>query len=274
MKKNIIVVLATVMLLASCGTYEGAGAANGAYFGSLLGSAIGGINGGYRGSNVGTLVGMAGGAAVGAAIGRAADNRRQQDMDKYYQEKARLKANREARERNSVKNESYVPDYNCSQGEYTDSGFDSSNSGDDRIDIDFGTTPETGYQYQGTTIEAKNMNVPSLEIRNARFIDSDGNNVITRGEKCEIVFEIFNNSDAVAYNVEPAVMEKTGNKHILISPNILVESLSPRKGVRYTARIVADKLLKNGTAEFSVGVLMNGKTASRVVDFTVPTRKK
>lgn len=69
MKKPLILLFSSALLLSSCGTYTGSGAYVGGAFGSILGSAIGGIAGGPRGSDIGTIIGMAGGAAVGAAIG-------------------------------------------------------------------------------------------------------------------------------------------------------------------------------------------------------------
>ena len=71
MKKPLILLFSSALLLSSCGTYTGSGAYVGGSFGSILGSAIGGIAGGPRGSDIGTIIGMAGGAAVGAAIGSA-----------------------------------------------------------------------------------------------------------------------------------------------------------------------------------------------------------
>lgn len=73
MKKIMLFVACSSLLLSSCDTYTGSGAYAGATFGSILGSAIGGLSGGPRGSDMGTIIGMAGGAAVGAAIGSQAD---------------------------------------------------------------------------------------------------------------------------------------------------------------------------------------------------------
>ena len=75
MKKSIIIILAAILMLASCGT-TGEGAFTGATFGGLIGSAIGGITGGPRGSDIGTLIGVATGAAAGAAVGAAAEKSR------------------------------------------------------------------------------------------------------------------------------------------------------------------------------------------------------
>lgn len=236
MKKNAIVLAAGLMLLASCGTYEGYGAINGAYFGSLLGSAIGGISGGPRGSDMGTIIGMAGGAVAGAAIGSAADKSRQYDMAQYRQEKS--------------------TDY---------SGFDSTNSADDRIDIDFGapSNPE----------ETTGCETASLEIRNARFVTPDKSNTLTTGKQCDIVFEIYNAGNSVAYNVEPVVKEVTGNKRILISPGIQVERLGAHKGLRYTAHVMSYKALKDGTAQFSLSVTADKKQATQPIMLSVKTAR-
>ncbi len=233
MKKNVIVLVAGLMLLASCGTYEGYGAMNGLYVGSLLGSAIGGISGGPRGSDIGTIIGMAGGAVAGAAIGSAADKSRQYDMAQYRQEKA--------------------------------SGFDSTNSADDRIDIDFGapSNPE----------EAIGCETAALEIRNAKFITHDKSNTLTSGKQCDIVFEIYNAGNGAAYNVEPVIKEVSGNKRIMISPGILVEKLGAHKGLRYTAHVMSYKTLKDGTARFSLSVNADKKQASQPVVLTVKTAR-
>lgn len=268
MKKILISSVIAVTMLSSCGTYTGAGAANGAYFGSILGSAIGGINDGYRGSNIGTIIGMAGGAALGAAIGNAADQRRQDDLYQYNAEKARLAAKRSARRQQQTDQGYALPDKDSGSGTYGDSGFNPENSADDRFDIDFGNGADEGYG-----VDNSSRQDARLVLRNARFVDSDGDNVISRGEQCDIIFEIYNSGAGTAYNVEPTVKELTGNKHILVSPSILVESLAGHKGVKYTARVVADRMLKNGTARFSVSVLMDGNEVAEPVILTVKTAR-
>lgn len=259
MKKNIIIIaLAVLFMMTSCAT-AGQGAANGAYFGSILGSAIGGLSGGYRGSDVGTIIGMAGGAILGAAAGEANEQAKMRDRQQYLEEKARLKANRDAREQKAKGN-----NYSYQQFDEEDSGYDAAGQYDDRIDIDFGS-PEPAPSVSAAT--------SSLEIRNARFIDENNDQMISRGESCDIVFEVYNNGDAAAYNIEPTVIETTRNKHILVSPSILVESIGAHKGVRYTARVVADRLMKNGTAKFVIKVVENGKPVEQVLSFDIELRK-
>ncbi len=282
MKKNIVILCAATMMLASCGTYAGAGAGQGAYFGGILGSAIGGITGGHRGHDLGTILGMAGGAALGAAIGSAADDQRASDLEMYQAEKARLAANRRARQNQqtvtttTTTTTTTVPEgYSYEQGAIQDSGFDSTNSADDRIELDLSDNSSSDYNNGGSSVETITAETgsPVVEIRNARFVDGDGDNEIARGESSNIVFEIYNSGTATAYNLQPTVLETTGNKHILVSPAILIENLGAGKGVRYTARVVADKSLKEGVAQFSVAVVQGSETLTKVVKFTVPTKK-
>jgi hypothetical protein len=237
MKKLLVISVSTMLMLSSCGTYTGSGAATGGYFGSIIGSAIGGISGGWRGSDIGSLVGLAGGAVVGAAIGAAADEAEQQKYEDY-------KAQRQERIRNMQRRDDPEPAYD-------NSGFDSSNSGDDRLfgfDENFGSAP-TPAPISGR----------SVEIRNPHFVDASRDGVLVRGEEARMVFEVFNNSDKPVYRILPTVVEVTGNKHIHISQNVLVESIMPGKGIRYTAIVKADDRLRDGDAVIRIGVMQGNK---------------
>lgn len=258
MKKMMALAVGATLLLSSCSSYTGAGAYTGAQFGSILGSAIGGISGGPRGSDIGTIVGMAGGAMVGATIGNAADHKARGKMDND------CPSNRGG--------------YDSSDSGYdsSNSGFDSTNSGDDRIDFDGGNAATGNYEYKQPSSPADNVythSAPTMEIRNARFIDADGDNTISRGEMCKVVFEVYNNGLQPVYNVVPTVAEMTGNKHIYISQPICVEKIGAYKGVRYTAMVKADNRLKYGSIKLCCSVLQNGEAISKVTEFNIETRK-
>ena len=243
MKKMMVWAVGATLLLSSCSSNTGAGAYTGAQFGSILGSAIGGISGGPRGSDIGTIVGMAGGAMIGGAIGNAADQKARGEMDNDYP---------------------------------SNSGFDSTNSGDDRIDFDGSDATTGNYEYKQPSSPADNVythSAPTVEIRNARFIDADGNDTISRDEMCKVVFEVYNNGLQPVYNVVPTVAEMTGNKHIYISQPICVEKIEAYKGVRYTVMVKADNRLKDGTIKLCCSVLQNGEAISKVTEFNVETRK-
>lgn len=85
MKKGVVLVMCSTLMLSGCGTNTGTGTYLGAQLGSILGSAIGGLAGGPRGSDLGTVVGMVGGAAVGAAVGNAVDKAEKQEVHDHYE---------------------------------------------------------------------------------------------------------------------------------------------------------------------------------------------
>lgn len=281
MKKIMILVACSSLLLSSCDTYTGSGAYVGSSIGSILGSAIGGLSGGPRGSDIGTIVGMAGGAAVGAAIGSQADQQRQRDLDQYQRDKAERIAQRRSSQQRSAQQQyeqSSAGDYNHNEI------FDSTNSGDDRL-YDFNSKDYTGdYSAQQPTTSMPSAKVeelganysysPNLEIVNARFVDSNEDNTLNRNETCKLIFEVMNRGNNPVYDIVPTVVETTGNKHIYISPSIHIERIDPGKGVRYTAMVKADNRLKDGNARFCVSVIHGGEAISKVNEFNIPTRSK
>ena len=268
MKKVILLMLCSSLVMGSCDTYTGSGAYAGGSIGSILGSAIGGLSGGPRGSDMGTIIGMAGGAVVGAVIGSQADQA-QADRDAAYQQ--------DRVERRSVNDYGNAP--------VTDNPeiFDSNNGGDDRL-YDFKGKDYTGdYSAQQPTTSMPTATVeelgarfsysPTLEIVNARFVDDNEDNCLNRNETCKVIFEIVNRGHEPVYDVVPTVVETTGNKHIFISPSIHVEKISPGSGVRYTAMVKADRKLKDGMARFCVSVIHEGKSISKVNEFNIPTKR-
>ena len=273
MKKVLIMAVSAALVVSSCGTYAGSGAYAGATLGSIFGSAIGGISNGPLGSDIGTVVGMAGGAVIGGAIGSAKDKQDKEEVREHYRGVMQRKAQESKNER-----------VNYEQQGAIDSGFDSTNSGDDRL-YDFQSSDYTGNypahepstcMPMSTSVEdlAQGLEfVHTLEIRNARIVDENQNGSINRGEVSKVIFEIYNHGNTPLYDVQPTVIETTGNKHIFISPNMHVERIDPGKGIRYTAMVKADKRLKDGSVCICVSVLQGTKAISKVCEFNVPTRK-
>ncbi len=262
MKKTVLLLLvAAAVLFASCGA-----ALTGAYLGGSLGSAIGGISNGPRGHDVGMLIGTLGGAAVGAAIETAQEEKaakaRATDQQRYQEEKARLAANKQARQADDYANDNYANDNYADDYAYGDYA-----SGDDVVDIDFG---------EGSTVEAidnDNAGKALIELQNIRFVDADGTNTISRGEQCQITFEIYNAGDATALNIEPQVSEVSTGGKIAVSPGILIESLAAGKGIRYTARLAADNTLRDGNADFEINITLDGQPTDAGVQFSIPTSR-
>ncbi len=275
MKKSLVIGMSALLLLGSCDTYTGAGAYMGTTLGSIFGSAIGGIAGGPHGSDVGTVVGMIGGAVAGAAIGQATDEKQQAQREADMADMRARRAERQAARARAQQSDNY--NYGS-----TDSGFDASNSGDDRL-YNFKGSDYTG-SYSATqpqetmpmesSVEnlASNLKyTPNIEIKNARFVDDNKDGKIERGEMSKIIFEIYNRGNQTLYDVVPTVVESTNNRHIIISPNMHVESIQPGKGIRYTALVKADDRLKDGSAKFCLSVVQGEKKISKVCEFDIPT---
>lgn len=293
MKKVILLMLCSSLVMSSCYTYTGSGAYAGGSIGSILGSAIGGLSGGPRGSDMGTIIGMAGGAVVGAVIGSQADQA-QADREAAYQqnrverrsgypESSRRYPTNPHNNRSSNYGENEVYDYSNTPVTDNPEIFDSNNGGDDRL-YDFKGKDYTGdYSAQQPTtlmptatveeLGARFFYSPILEIVNARFVDDNEDNCLNRNETCKVIFEIVNRGHEPVYDVVPTVVETTGNKHIFISPSIHVEKISPGSGVRYTAMVKADRKLKDGMARFCVSVIHEGKSISKVNEFNISTKR-
>jgi hypothetical protein len=265
MKKIVMISACSLLLMSSCGTYTGQGAYVGGSFGSMIGSAIGGITGGWRGSDVGSLIGMAGGAAIGAAVGAAADRAQEQKYEDYMNARAQRRTHSQ-RQYEDKANSGY------DNSAYDDSGFDKTNSGDDRL-----------YGFGEDFSNAEDVNAPStleiryaaLEIRHARILDASRDGVLSRGEEARIVFEVFNTSTKPVYRIQPSVAEITGNRHIEVSDNVMIESIAPGQGIRYTALVRADGRLKDGEAVFRIGVFQGRhEIVSQTREFRIQTSKR
>ena len=302
MKKSIVLAMAALVMLSGCDSYAGSGAYAGASLGSILGSAIGGITGGPRGSDLGTIVGMAGGAIIGAKMGADADQRRADDIEQYRRERMERRNSRSCIGRtprtygedevgndsissqmynNGIKSSSRGDTLVVAPDSVYRSGFNSTNSGDDRL-YDFDGIDYTGnYSAQqpvttmpmqsGVEKLASGMTYNAdIEVRAARFVDENQDGKLQRGELCKIIFEVINRGANPLADVVPTVVETTGNRHIYISPNMHVESIMPEKGIRYTALVKADNRLKKGTACFCVSAIQGGTNMSKVSEFRIP----
>lgn len=287
MGKSFIIGMSALLLLGSCDTYTGTGAYMGSTLGSIFGSAIGGIAGGPHGSDVGTIVGMVGGAVAGAAIGQATDQKQQAQREADIADMRARRAERQARRQGSYGNDNTYGHgnnygYDNQGSDYSGSGFDANNGGDDRI-YDFkgsdysgnysAKLPDVNMPMQSSVDNlAENLKyTPDIEIKNARFVDDNQDGKIERGELSKVIFEVYNRGNHTLYDVVPTVVEATGNRHIMISPNMHVESIQPGKGIRYTALVKADNRLKDGNAQFCVSVVQGNKKISKVCEFDIPT---
>ena len=142
---------------------------------------------------------------------------------------------------------------------------------------------EERYQYNMERRQAErpsvgtyyDRNLEVLEIRRPMLMDTSRDQILSRGEEARVVFEIFNTSNKPVYRITPSVVEVTGNKHIDVSDNVMIESIEPGKGIRYTALIRADNRLRDGEAVFRIGVFQgNREQASQTREFRIQTSKR
>lgn len=248
MKTAVIALVGTGIIMSSCSSNTAAGTYVGAQFGTILGSAIGGIIGGPRGSDIGTVIGMASGAAIGAAVGQAADEKEQV-------------AQRQQQQEADVNDPRVFP---MQPGDDAAFGV-TPNDQNDVIDFD-GAGPKGGINpidHKGSRVESSHdndvANIQPLEIRKVRISYASADEVVYAGDECTIQFEIMNLSNSPVFDVQPLVVDESSNKHIHISPNLHVERISPNAGIRYTATILADKRLKDGTANIRVSAMVGGQ---------------
>ncbi len=114
-----------------------------------------------------------------------------------------------------------------------------------------------------------------LEIRHPMLLDTNRDQVLSRGEEARVVFEVFNTTDQTLYRIRPNVTEVTGNRHIEVSDNVMIESIAPGKGIRYTALVRADNALRDGEAVFRIGVFQGHKEiVSQTREFRIQTSKR
>lgn len=231
---------------------------------------------------------------LGASIGAAVDKAEQRDRHPRggYERPRRSNGNGDTGRYDDTRG------YDEARGYDDGSGFDPSNSGDDRITFDASPSdayPSDGYPSDGsdvyTTVRPQTVSLEQLsrtlpggngvrfnrliEIRNASFVDADGDGVIRRGEQCKVSFDIMNRSSEPLRDINPIVTETTGNTHIHISPSVKIERIPPGHGMRYTAVVFGDSKLKDGEAVIKVCVVQGGsEIGSQVEEFHVATKKK
>ena len=268
MKKIIVLGMTTTLLLSSCSSFMG-GTYIGGSLGSVLGSAVGGIAGGARVSDIGTIIGMVGGAAAGAAIDAQANKKTKGILHERYEQ---LQENRD------IEQQDYLSETR------DESGFDSTNSGDDRL---YGFQMEPSEYPTHTSVRplqfSNEANIerltqttketPQIEVSNLVFTDNNGNNILSRGEVGQIAFEIHNKGTQAIGNLYPTITEAANSNHFKISPSSRIDVMMPGEVVRYTATIKADKRIKSGEYNFSIAILKDNRSISKVMELCLSTQK-
>lgn len=120
-------------------------------------------------------------------------------------------------------------------------------------------------------IHHSSTGLENLRIRNIRFIDDDRDHTLRSGESSKIIFDIINESNRPVFNVVPVVEELTGMKRIYLSPSVMVESIGPHNGIKYTATLTAGKRIKTGEIVLRVSVADSFGQPYDGQEFSLPT---
>lgn len=141
---------------------------------------------------------------------------------------------------------------------------------------DDGNYRSSDYYYDYGTDDYRDNNYyspfASIEIEELRFVDENNNRALDAGEHARLVFIIRNMGRDYVYDIAP-VITVSGTKEIYLSPTAIVKELGPGKAVRYQSEIVATKKLKNGNADFSIG-LSDGDKLYTLRSFQMRTNKR
>ena len=130
------------------------------------------------------------------------------------------------------------------------------------------------YEYGDDDYRQNNSYSPyaSIEIADLRFVDENNSNTLDAEEHARLVFIIRNTGRDYVYDIAP-VITVTGTKEIYLSPTAIVKELAPGKAVRYQSEVVATRKLKNGTADFSIG-LSDGDKLYTLRSFQLRTNRR
>ena len=130
------------------------------------------------------------------------------------------------------------------------------------------------YDYDMDDYRQNNAYSPyaNIEIEELRFVDENNNRALDADEHAKLVFIMRNTGRDYIYDIAP-VITVSGTKQIYLSPTAIVKELAPGKAVRHQSEIVATKKLKNGVADFSIG-LTDGDKLYTLRSFQLRTYKR
>lgn len=141
---------------------------------------------------------------------------------------------------------------------------------------DDGNYRSSDYYYEYGTDDYRQNNAYSpfanIEIAELRFVDQNDNRSLDAEEHAKLVFILRNTGTDYIYDIAP-VITVSGTKEIFLSPTAIVKELGPGKAVRYQSEVIATKKLKNGTADFSIG-LSDGDKLYTLRSFQLRTNRR
>ena len=115
--------------------------------------------------------------------------------------------------------------------------------------------------------EKESISVAYPTVTSIHYIDANGNEGIGVGEIAHIEMEIFNESDETMFDIIPYVY--CNNRNIIVSRPIVIKELAPKKGIRYTIAVSAQKKIKSNSVAFEVSFGQK-KSAFIAAQFAIP----
>ena len=112
-----------------------------------------------------------------------------------------------------------------------------------------------------------------IDLTNFIYTDSNNNDTIEAGEKCQISFDVENNGDRAITDITPILELIDENKGIKIGNPTKISKLSAHSKVTYSVPVNGTSHLKDGEADFRAYVIDSNGNASESREFTLPTKK-
>ena len=128
------------------------------------------------------------------------------------------------------------------------------------------TTPSVSYSQQDNAMA-------NIELDNFIYSDSNNNDIIEAGEKCQISFEVENEGDKAVTNITPILELIEQNKGIKIGNPTKISKLSAKSKATYSIPVYGTSHLKDGEVEFRAYVIDDNGNTSESREFTLPTKK-
>ena len=123
------------------------------------------------------------------------------------------------------------------------------------------------------TSSQPNNAMASIELTNFIYTDSNNNDTIEAGEKCQITFDVENNGNKAITNITPILELTAENKGIKIGNPRKIGKLSAKGKITYSVPVNGTSHLKDGVAEFRAYVIDDYGNTSDSREFTLPTKK-
>ena len=112
-----------------------------------------------------------------------------------------------------------------------------------------------------------------IELNNFVYTDSNNNDIIEAGEKCQITFDVENTGDNAITNITPILELTVENNGIKIGNPTNISKLSAHSKVTYSVPVNGTTHLKDGEADFRAYVIDSNGNTSASREFTLPTKK-